>query len=233
MLKGDLNEEEKKDVMNDLTLWRYLYGYGYDLKLCVENLKKTYDWRRTYKPENLRLKDLKLAEKMMCYQAGKTKDGYPIHYIVLKNDDCPNDEKGIAEKFKLLVYNFERCTRMMKEPEVHGLINIVELEGGYLSLSIAQTLKGMFDELGIYYTERSHKIYVLNAGWGLSFIWSFVKSFLPQHVIDKYIFLSGDDIKKELSKFIDEKDLIFYGKKELKWDLKEEERIEKEIYGDK
>lgn len=165
MLKTDLNEEEKKDVNNDLTIWRYCYGYSWDVKLAVENLKKTYDWRRNYKPEQIRIKDLKLAEKQMAYQCGKTKEGHPLHYIILRNDDIPNDEKGIADKFKLLVYNFERSTRMMKEPDVHGIINIVELEGGSLSLSTAQTLKGMFDELGIYYTERSHKIYVLNAGW--------------------------------------------------------------------
>jgi hypothetical protein len=38
---------------------------------------------------------------------------------------------------------------------------------------------------------------VLNAGWTLSFIWSFIKAFLPQHVIDKYVFISG---KKEAVK---------------------------------
>jgi hypothetical protein len=85
---------------------------------------------------------------------------------------------------------------------------------------VAQTLKVMFDELGIYYTERSHRIIVLNAGWTLSFIWGVIKSFLPQHVIDKYVFVSGykDDIKKQLDKYAAPDQLALYGEKDFKYD---------------
>ena len=63
----------------------------------------------------------------------------------------------------------------------------------------------MLEKIGNFYPERAKKIIVLNAGkcfkltlgWTFSTVWYFVKSFLPQETIDKYIFIDGyyDDIR--------------------------------------
>lgn len=197
-------------------------------------LEKTFSWRKTFNPEKLRLKDLKYADKQMIYQYGMDKEGHPVQYIIVKNDDLENNEENIKEKFKLLVYSFEMCVRQMQEPVIN-VVNVVELEGASLSISMARTLKGMFDELGVYYTERTAKIIVLNAGWTISIIWSFLKSFLPQHVIEKYIFIGGDreQIRKELLKYIDESQLALYGKDgDLNVNLELMTKREKEVFGD-
>jgi len=175
------NEEDKKEIANDLTIWRYARGYGWDAKAAAHELKRTFDWRKSYCPEKMRFKDLKYGDKHMIFQYGSDNHGQPVQYIVLRNDDVENNEENVKEKFKLLVYNFQMCIAQMKEPVI-SVVNVVELDGGSLSFGVVKTLKGMFDELGIYYTERSAKIIVLNAGWGLNALWYFVKSFLPQHV---------------------------------------------------
>ena len=136
---------------------------------------KAFAWRKEYKPENLRLKDLKHADKMVIFPHGVDKEGFPVQYIILKNDTIANDEEGIQEKQKLLVYNYEITLPIMKEPEIYQVTTVVELEGGSLSLGIVKALKGIFDELGEYYPERSRRVIVLNAGWTLNVIWSFIK----------------------------------------------------------
>ena len=59
------------------------------------------------------------------------------------------------------------------------------------------TVKTVFDKIGVNYPERSRRVIILNAGWTFSAIWYVVKSFLAQETIDKYIFIDGyyDDIR--------------------------------------
>ena len=52
---------------------------------------------------------------------------------------------------------------------------------------------------------------------------------MPQHVIDKYIFISGkpDSVKQQITKYIEEDQLALYTGKELKYD--EKDALEKEL----
>jgi hypothetical protein len=77
---------------------RYCYGYEWDIDVAEKTFEKALKWRREYKPESLRLKDLKHADKMVIFPHGVDKDGCPVQYIILRNDSIENDEEGIAEK---------------------------------------------------------------------------------------------------------------------------------------
>ncbi len=61
-------------------------------------LKKGLEWRENFKPEKIRFKDLNLASKNILYQYGFDKLCQPVMYILLKNDNVENDEKGKKEK---------------------------------------------------------------------------------------------------------------------------------------
>jgi hypothetical protein len=173
-------------------------------------LTKGLEWRKKYKPENLRLKDLTLHSKNMVFQYGMDKTNHPVMYIVLRNDDIENDEKGKMQKFDLFVYAYEVGMRLMTKP-VTSLTLIVELKGGTISISMAKAMKAVLDDLGEYYPEMASKIIVLNLGFFMQGLWTFLKGLLPKHVIEKYIFPS--DIQKDLLKIIDDNELAFYGSK--------------------
>lgn len=92
--------------------------------------------------------------------------------------------------------------------------------------------------MGNYYTERLARTLVLNAGWTISMIWSFVSNFLAKETVEKYVMVKGNDktIAETFEKYI-ENDLLVKGfgngTAEYKYDIaqliKEEMEDEEEL----
>lgn len=99
-----LEEPEREELKSDYTLYRYLHGYGYDMKQVPSFLHSMISWRAKYKPQNIRLKNLKFAHKMFVFQKGFDLEGHPVVYMVLKNDDVPNTEENKKEKVFVLIW---------------------------------------------------------------------------------------------------------------------------------
>lgn len=81
------------------------------------------------------------------------------------------------------------------------------------------------------------RIILMNYGWGINLLWSFLKPFLYQHTLEKWIFLatSGttpENISKALTQYIDLEQIPeeCYGKAKFKFDWEQELQREKTEY---
>jgi len=228
-----LTEEEWKqlresDTLDDMALYRYLYGYAWKMEDCVKMCKEMIEWERKYKPKEVRLKDVEEVAKFgYLFHHGHDKKNKPLLWMLLENDKVPNEEKYLDLKYKHLVHTNETCIRWMEKnggPDTFNITWVVEIKGSSLSLSTVKATKHLFDSLGQNYPERVGQILILNPPWTASIIWSFVKPFLTQQQIDKYVFIKGSekDIRQELLKYIDEDQLIpalYQGKSSFTFDL--------------
>lgn len=137
---------------------------------------------------------------------------------------------------KHIVYTYERASRLMdKSKKIFQFTLFVDFKDSTLTIDMIKNTKGVFDELGEYYAERVHQILVINPPWTFNICWQFIKPLMPPHVVAKYVVIpSGSDkeIKKELTKYIDEDQLAFYGKTNYSFDKDKELELEKKVFGD-
>lgn len=200
--------QEEKDHLTDLTLYRYLHGYSYNVEEAAKILKKNVEWRGTYKPYNVRLKDVEsVAKQGYLYNLGNDKEGRPVIYLIVARDKIENNDEAKKLKFKHFAYVVERATQRMP-PEIWNATWIVDLQGASISLGLVQGMKGIFDELGEYYAERMARLILINYGWGISMIWTFLKPLLYENTVQKWLFLASagtapEKIAAEISKYID------------------------------
>jgi hypothetical protein len=72
-----------------------LSGLQWDIEVSQKQLKDTLDWRAEYKPQDIRLKDLKLiAESGWLYHFGFDKSSRPIIYVLMGKDKVENTEEN-------------------------------------------------------------------------------------------------------------------------------------------
>jgi len=202
------------------------------MKTVPQYLSKMLHWRNKYKPQSIRIKDLKYAHKMFAFQKGIDIYDHPVVYMILKNDDLPNTDENKKEKFKHLVYFYEKAIRLMKE-NVFQITVVAEFKDSSLTIDLVKSVKSVFEELGEYYAERLCKIIILNAPWTMNACWTFIKPLMPPHVIAKYVFIKSSkeqELKKELEKHIHSDELGLYGKKEYVFDKKTWEEEEALIF---
>jgi hypothetical protein len=203
-------------MVHSFTYHRYLSGLKWDIKVATDQLKETLAWRREFKPWTLRLKDIEpVAKHGFLYHYGFDKDHRPIIYIHMAKDKTDMSEENKMLKFKFFVYIMEKCIARMPAG-VTNILWIVDMKDSSLSLGVVKAMKDMFVKLGDYYTERLARCMMINVGWTLSMIWSFVKPFLAQETIDKYVIVKGGskELKQILDKYVDEDQLVeeFEGK---------------------
>ncbi|KAL0490157.1 rsc5 [Acrasis kona] len=224
------NEEKwlelRSDDLDDMCLYRFLYGYGWDVDLCVGVATEMLEWQRDFKPKEIKVKDIKyVAESGYLFHYGHDKKDRPILWLISAKDKLENTEPIVQDKFKHLVHSVERCIEDIKDPTTTYRITwVVELADASVSMAMAKALKSHFDVLGARYPERCAQILVLNPPWVASWIWTFVKAFLTHEMQERYVFIRGnhDQIKQQLLGYIDEDQIIpelYEGKAKYKFDL--------------
>lgn len=175
------------------------------MKIASDQLKETLAWRREYKPWTIRLKDVEnVAKHGFLYHYGYDRQSRPIIYIQMGKDKAEMSEENKLLKFKFFVYIMEKCVARMA-PGVTNILWVVDMKDSSLSLGVVKAMKDMFVKLGDYYTERLARCMVINVGWTLSMIWSFVKPFLAQETVEKYIMVKGGnkELEEILEKYVD------------------------------
>jgi len=70
MTEGWNLDEEQKAFINDMCLFRYLSGLQWNMDQASKQLKETMDWRKEFRPQDIRLKDLEPVAKQ----------GFLFHY---------------------------------------------------------------------------------------------------------------------------------------------------------
>jgi hypothetical protein len=220
------DEWRSNDILDDMCLYRFLYGYGWDVQLCIGVAIEMIEWIKTIKPRDIKLKDLEhIARSGHLFHYGHDRKDRPVLYLLSAKDVTENSEDLVKEKFKHIVHTVEKCIQDIKNPkETYRITWVVELLNGSISMSMVQTLKGHFDILGARYPERCAQILVLNPPWFASWAWSFVKPFLNKEMQDRYVFIRGstDQVREQLLTYIAEDQLIpelYGGKAKFKFDF--------------
>ncbi|KAL0486324.1 phosphatidylinositol transfer protein [Acrasis kona] len=193
------------DVLDDMCIYRYMYGYLWDVDVAVKQCVDMLQWVRSFKPKDIKLKDLEsVAQNGYLFHHGVDKLNRPVFYLLIGKDSAPNTEENVDLKFKHLVHTNEQCIKRLEEngqDDIYQILWVVDMKNGSVNLNLVKSLRHLFDNLGVRYPERCGQILILNPPWTLNVIWAFT-----QQQIDKYKFIKGttEKIKQELLKYIDE-----------------------------
>jgi hypothetical protein len=214
----------RESDLDDMCLYRFLYGYGWNVECCINVAIDMIEWIQEVKPKEIRIKDLEIARTGHLFHYGHDLKDRPVLYLISAKDTLENTEENVKEKFKHIVHTVEQCIADIKNPkEVYRITWVVELANSSISMSMVQTLKGHFDVLGARYPERCAQILVLNPPWYASWAWSFIKPFLTPEMQERYIFIRGypNQVREQLLTYIGEDQLppeLYNGKANFKFD---------------
>lgn len=76
-------DEEQKAFLDDMCLFRYLSGLQWNMEVASKQLKETMDWRASFRPQDIRLKDLEpIAKQGFLYHYGYDKVSIIVVVIV-------------------------------------------------------------------------------------------------------------------------------------------------------
>ncbi|KAL0489859.1 hypothetical protein AKO1_009348 [Acrasis kona] len=214
---------EDKAQADEMAMYRYLLGLQWQLDVASNHLKETLEWRKTFRPQDLRAKDFEsVAKQGWCYHYGFDRQSRPIIFLKMGRDTAPDTEENRLLKYKYLAYVQEKCISRMP-PGVYNITWVVDLHQANVTLAMCQNMKDMFVKLGDHYTERLARVYVMNLGWGLSMIWSFIKPFLAKSTVEKYNIIKGNDkhIAEEIAKGLDpaQTPKEFFGQVDYNFDI--------------
>ncbi|KAF2500726.1 SEC14 cytosolic factor [Lophium mytilinum] len=186
------NVELSKQMFLDCEKWRKEFGGG------VDQLLQTFDYKE--KPQ--------VFEYYPQYYHKTDKDGRPVYIEQLGKVDITAMYKITTQERMLqnLVCEYEKvadprlpaCSRKAGHL-LETCCTIMDLKG--VGISKASSVYGYIQAAsGVsqnYYPERLGKLYVINAPWGFSGVFSFVKRFLDPVTVNK-IHILGSGYEKEL-----------------------------------
>jgi hypothetical protein len=186
------NVELSKQMFIDSEKWRSEFGGG------VDKLVKTFDY--VEKPQ--------IFEFYPQYYHKTDKDGRPVYIESLGNVDIPAMNKITTQDRMLqnLVCEYEKladprlpaCSRKAGHL-LETCCTIMDLKG--VGLGKANSVYGYVQAASAisqnYYPERLGKLYVINAPWGFSAVFNFVKRFLDPVTVNK-IHILGSGYQAEL-----------------------------------
>jgi hypothetical protein len=190
----DLGPEEKQ-FCTDLTLYRYLYGLSWDMELASKQLKDTVEWRKTYRPQDIRLEELEpVARTGWMFHKFHDKEGRPILYIVVEKDETSADEH-LDLKFRHIAYVLENCFQDMEE-NGYSVTWIVDFKNASVSIDLVKKMKAAMGNIGMfclhllltllykgyYYPENLYRIFVLNVGWIVNVMFAFGRTFMTKRM---------------------------------------------------
>ncbi|KAF3920735.1 Patellin-3 [Arthrobotrys entomopaga] len=221
-LRGLLEQEGYTERLDTNTMLRYLRARKFDVQKSKDMYIKAEKWRKeknldhvvqtwTY-PEKP-----KVFEYYPQYYHKTDKDGRPIYIEQLgkinltKMLEITDEERMLTN----LAYEYEKfadprlpaCSRKVGRL-LETCCTIMDLKGVSI-LSIPSTY-GYLKKASVisqdYYPERLGKLYIINAPWGFSSVWSIVSGWLDPVTVDK-IKVLGSGYKDELLKQIPSENL--------------------------
>lgn len=208
-----LESEGYTQRLDTITLLRFLRARKFDVNLSKKMFVDTEKWREeTHLDEILPNWDYPEKEQMFKYYPQyyhKTdKDGRPVYIEQLGNIDL-NAMYSITTQERMLTnlaVEYERvadprlpaCSRKAGHL-LETCCTIMDLKGVGISkasqvYSYVRSASALSQN---YYPERLGRLYVINAPWGFSGVWSIIKGWLDPVTVQK-IHILGSGYKKEL-----------------------------------
>ncbi|KAI9715792.1 MAG: cytosolic factor, phosphatidylinositol/phosphatidylcholine transfer protein [Chrysothrix sp. TS-e1954] len=214
-LRTMLEQAGYKDRLDTLTMLRFLRARKFDVELSKKMFTDCEKWRREFQGgvddlvQNFDYKERpKVFEYYPQYYHNIDKDGRPVYIEQLGKIDLTALYKITTSDRMLsnLVVEYEKvadprlpaCSRK-SGALLETCCTIMDLKGA--GVSQAPSIYGYLQQAsGIsqnYYPERLGKLYIINAPWGFSTVFSVVKRFLDPVTVNK-IHVLGGGYQKEL-----------------------------------
>jgi len=214
-LRAMLEQEGYKDRLDTLTLLRFLRARKFNVELSKQMFIKNEQWRKEFGTDDL-VRHFEYKERPQMFQYypqyyHKTdKDGRPVYIEQYGKIDLNAMYKiSTAERMvQNLVVEYEKvadprlpaCSRKAGKL-LETCCTIMDMKGVGVSKipSVYGYLKSVSAISQDYYPERLGKLFIINAPWGFSSVFSFVKSFLDPITVAK-IHVLGSGYQPELLK---------------------------------
>ncbi|KAL5338646.1 CRAL-TRIO domain-containing protein [Aspergillus crustosus] len=215
--RTELEAEGYTERLDTLTLLRFLRARKFDVAAAKAMFVASEKWRKEFGTDEL-ARDFHYVEKPEVfkyypqYYHKTDKDGRPVYIEKLGKIDLNALGKITSDErmLKNLVTEYERfaddrlpaCSRKAGKL-IETSCTIFDLKG--VGLMSASSVYGYLSRASAvsqdYYPERLGKLYLINAPWGFSTVFSVVKSFLDPVTVGK-INVLGSGYKDELLKQI-------------------------------
>lgn len=175
-------------------LLRCLIGNSYKYPLCFDDMKENLIWRKNTLP--IRRSEIETAlARGIIYVHGRDRCMRPVIILQLSNAaKCPHE---------LIL----RCVFFTLEVVIHKLMIpgrieqwrvIVDLNGTNLLALQVTLIKQIAHALTVNYRGRLSQMFIINAPYIISGLWSLVKTVLPEVTQEKIHISSGKNSKKLL-----------------------------------
>jgi len=221
-LRKELEEEGHTARLDTLTMLRFLRARKFDVALAKQMFTDCEKWRKEFKVDEI-VKDFVYVEKPEVfkyypqYYHKNDKDGRPIYVERLGMLDLKALYAVTTQErqLKRLVLEYEKfirdrlpaCSAAAGHP-VETSCTILDLHN--VSLTNFYRVKDYVSQASSIgqnrYPECMGKFYIINAPWGFSTVWSFVKPWLDEVTVAK-IDIVGSNYKDKLLAQIDAENL--------------------------
>lgn len=216
-LRSMLEAEGYTQRLDTLTMLRFLRARKFDVNLAKQMFVEYEDWRKkTLLDALVPTWNYQEGEAMAQYYPQfyhKTdKDGRPVYIEKLGNIDLAAMRKITTDQRMLdnLAVEYEYCAGSRFPASSRATGNLVEtcctiMDMKGVSITKAGQVYTYVNQASVisqnYYPERLGKLYIINAPWGFSTVWSVVKGWLDPVTVKKINILGGS-YQKELLKQI-------------------------------
>ncbi|KAG6055026.1 hypothetical protein E4U17_003289 [Claviceps sp. LM77 group G4] len=217
-LRSSLEAEGYKERLDTLTLLRFLRARKWDVALAKAMFVETEKWRKEIKlDETVPVWDYpekaEIAKYYKQFYHKTDKDGRPIYIETLGGIDLTAMYKITTAERMLtnLAVEYERvadprlpaCSRKAGAL-LETCCTVMDLKG--VTLTKVPSVYSYVRQASVisqnYYPERLGKLFLINAPWGFSTVWSVVKGWLDPVTVKK-IHILGSGYKSELLKHVD------------------------------
>ncbi|KAJ9655953.1 cytosolic factor, phosphatidylinositol/phosphatidylcholine transfer protein [Neophaeococcomyces mojaviensis] len=221
-LRGMLEQAGYKDRLDTLTLLRFLRARKFDVKLSYDMFVANEKWRKEFGTDDL-VRNFKYTEKPEVFKFypqfyHKTdKDGRPVYIEQYGNIDLNAMYKITTGDRMLqnLVVEYEKvadprlpaCSRKAGKL-LETCCTIMDMKG--VGVTRIPSVYGYVKQASAisqdHYPERLGKLYIINAPWGFSSVFSVVKGFLDPVTVSK-IHVLGSGYQSDLLKQVPKENL--------------------------
>jgi hypothetical protein len=178
----------KKDFYCDLSnTTRFLIARDYNNDKALEMWKKWYDWRISYKVDEI--VEEEIANELKTGKAfwfGVDKNKRPC--LIIKIRRHKPKAVPIEETVRFAVSILERGTQLMKEHGVYKIVVIWDRNGfsrKNFDTGMFTLIKQIIGIMQDFYAERLAAVYILHSNWFFKTIMAAIKPFLADKTKDK------------------------------------------------
>lgn len=177
-----------KDFYCDLSnTTRFLIARDYNNDKALEMWKKWYEWRISYKVDNITEDEISNELKTgKAFWFGTDKQGRPC--LIIKIRRHMPKAVPIEETLRFAVYILEKGTKLMQEKGVYKIVVIWDRDGfsrKNFDTGMFTLMKQIIGIMQDFYAERLGAVYILHSNWFFKTVMAAIKPFLADKTKEK------------------------------------------------